>query len=226
MVRGGAAVQAVSKARPLKTEPPSAGPSKGDASKGEVTRRRIVERALELAGRYGLDALTIGDLAQDLGLSKSGLFAHFKSKERLQLEVLDTAAERISARVFEPALRKPRGEARLRGLFELWVKWINAKDSAGGCVYFAAAFEWDDRDGPVRDRLVRWQERLMEGLARIARTAVEAGQFNADHDLDQFVYELHGIMLKYHFEARLTRDRKALARARKALERLLDSART
>src|SRR3954469_13108391 len=124
------------------------------STKGEATRARIIQRALELAGNVGLESVSIGDLAQDLGLSKSGLFAHFRSKERLLLDVLEVAAEHFTARIFRPAVKKPRGEARLVALFELWLKQIHSRELPGGCVFMAGAFEWDDRQGPVRERVV------------------------------------------------------------------------
>lgn len=204
-------------------EPTSA---RADASKGEATRSRIIARALELAGHVGLESLSIGDLARELGLSKSGLFAHFRSKERLLLDVLEVAAEHFNARIFRPAVLAPRGEARLVALFEHWVKQIHSRElPGGGCVFMAGAFEWDDRQGPVRERVVGHFKTLHATLARAARISVEEGQFRRDLDLDQFANELHAILLKYHLEARLLRNRKALTHARRAFERLLADAR-
>jgi AcrR family transcriptional regulator len=180
------------------------------ASKGEATRARIIARALELAARIGLEHLSIGDLAQDLGLSKSGLFAHFKSKERLLLDVLDTAAENFRERVFRPALKAPRGEARLAALFENWVAWIHARELPGGCVYMAGAFEWDDRPGPVRERVVEHFRDLHAALVKAAKLGVLVGEFRTDLD---------------HLEARLLHNENALAHARRSFERLLADAR-
>jgi AcrR family transcriptional regulator len=197
----------------------------GVGSKGEATRQRIIQHALELAGRVGLEGLSIGDLAHELGLSKSGLFAHFKSKERLQLDVLDTAAELFRARVFEPVRRLRRGEERLIGVFENCVKWIDARNLPGGCVYIAGAFEWDDRQGPVRQRVVEWFDRFHLALVRAAQQTRDEHQFRPDVDLEQFANDLHAILMKYHLEARLMRNEKALPRARHAFERLLAAAR-
>lgn len=202
------------------------GSIRGEASKGEATRARIIARALELAGQVGLEALSIGDLARELGLSKSGLFAHFRSKERLLLDVLEVAAEHFNARIFRPAVKAPRGEARLVALFDHWVKQIHSRElPGGGCVFMAGAFEWDDRQGPVRERVVGHFKTLHATLARAARISVEEGQFRRDLDLDQFANELHAILLKYHLEARLLRNRKALTHARRSFERLLADAR-
>jgi AcrR family transcriptional regulator len=196
------------------------------SSKGEATRTRIIQRALELAGHVGLESLSIGDLAQDLGLSKSGLFAHFRSKERLQLDVLEVAAEHFKDRIFRPAVKHPRGEARLVALFENWVKQIHSRElPGGGCVFMAGAFEWDDRQGPVRERVASHFKALNATFVRAARISIEVGQFRSDLDVDQFANELHSILLKYHLEARLLRNRKALSYARRAFERLLADAR-
>jgi AcrR family transcriptional regulator len=195
------------------------------STKGEATRARIIQRALELAGNVGLESVSIGDLAQDLGLSKSGLFAHFRSKERLLLDVLEVAAEHFTARIFRPAVQKPRGEARLVALFELWLKQIHSRELPGGCVFMAGAFEWDDRQGPVRERVVGHFKALHQTLARAARISIDEKQFRADLDVDQFANELHAVLLKYHLEARLLRNRRALLHARKAFQRLLADAR-
>jgi AcrR family transcriptional regulator len=198
--------------------------SRGE-SKGEATRARIIQRALELATRVGLEGLSIGDLAQDLGLSKSGLFAHFGSKEQLQLDVLDAAAELFRAVVFDAVMRGAVGQARLVALFENMLKWVQARDLPGGCIFMAGAFEWDDAQGPVRQRMVEWFEKLNASLARVVASAVEQGEFRADLDVELLAYELHSIALKYHLETRLLRSKKALVLARRAFQRLLADAR-
>jgi AcrR family transcriptional regulator len=200
-------------------------PSSRGESKGEATRARIIQRALELATRVGLEGLSIGDLAQDLGLSKSGLFAHFGSKEQLQLDVLDAAAELFRAVVFDPVMRGAVGQARLVALFENILKWVQARDLPGGCIFMAGAFEWDDAQGPVRQRMVEWFEKLNGSITRTVAAAVEQGEFRADLDAELFAYELHSISLKYHLEARLLRSKKALTLARRAFQRLLADAR-
>jgi AcrR family transcriptional regulator len=199
--------------------------ARSEASKGEATRARIIQRALELAGHVGLESLSIGDLAQELGLSKSGLFAHFKSKERLLLDVLEVAAAHFTDRIFRPAMKQPRGEARLVALFENWVKQIHSRElPGGGCVFMAGAFEWDDRQGPVRERVVGHFKALHATLVPAVRLSIEEKQFRADLDVDQFANELHAILLKYHLEARLLQNRRALLHARRAFDRLLADA--
>jgi AcrR family transcriptional regulator len=193
--------------------------------KGEQTRHSILERAAGLASQVGLEGLTIGRLADELELSKSGLFAHFRSKEGLQVETLRFAAELFVDRVVRPALRAPRGEPRVRAIFERWLDWAKANPLPGGCVFVAAASEMDDREGPARDELVRQQTDWLELIANVARTAVREGQFRADADPEQFAYELHGIMLAAHHSSRLLRDPAAEKRARRAFETLLANAR-
>ena len=192
-------------------------------SKGELTRQAIVDEATRVASRVGLGGLTIGSLAADTGLSKSGLFAHFNSKESLQLQVLAHARSRFVDQVVRPALKAPRGEPRVRALFEHWLAWCG--DLSGGCVFVAAASELDDRPGPVRDQLVANQRDWLETVATVFRGGTSEGQFRADADPEQFAQDLYGVMLAYHHAKRLLRDPKAEERARRALERLLDAAR-
>src|SRR5678815_2314775 len=122
--------------------------------KGEVTRQAILERAAQLASVDGLRGLSIGRLAEDLKLSKSGLFAHVRSKEGLDQLVVELAGERFVEAVVKPALAAPRGEPRLRAIFEQWLRWPQRSGLPGGCFFVAAAAELDDRPSPARDRLV------------------------------------------------------------------------
>ena len=194
-------------------------------SKGEVTRQMILERALSLASELGLEGVTIGHLASDLSLSKSGLFSHFQSKEALQLQVLDFAALRFVEIVIRPAMACPAGEKRIRAMFESWLEWPKPEALPGGCVFVAAASELDDRFGPLRDRLVELQVRWLSVLAESARQAVAEGEFRPEIDGEQFAHDVYGIMLAFHHAARLLRDPKAKARARTAFESLLTAAR-
>lgn len=180
---------------------------------------------MKLASTVGIEGLTLGTLAESLELSKSGLFAHFKSREALQIAVLENAAEHFREIVVVPALRARRGEPRVRALFNHWLEWGASKALPGGCVFVSAAVELDDRPGPVRDVLVRTQKDWLDLLAQTARGAVEEGHFRKDLDVEQFAFELYGIALGSHHQSRLFRDPKALARTRKAFERLLESAR-
>lgn len=194
-------------------------------SKGEQTQERIVERALRLATRDGLEGLTFSRLATELGLSKSGLFAHFGSKEELQLQVLKAAAQHFQENVLRPALTAPRGEARLHALFDRWLAWAHDPEWPGGCIFVASAIELDDRPGPLRDYLVRTQEVFLGALARAARLSVEAGEFHSDLDPEQFAFDLYAIVLGYNHARRLMRNPRAEERARTAFARLIQTAR-
>ncbi len=188
--------------------------------KGEETKRAIVERALDLVSTVGLEKLTIGALAGATGMSKSGLFAHFRSKEQLQLQVLEEARRRFVDMVIAPALKKPRGEARVRAMFESTMQqW--EEDFPGGCIFHAVSAELDDRPGPARDYFVATQRDHADTLRRAAEIAIEEGDFRKDLDLDQFVFELRAITAAYHHFGRLLGDPGAGQRARNMFEGLL-----
>jgi AcrR family transcriptional regulator len=195
------------------------------ASKGEQTREAILTHALGLATRIGFEGLTIGRLADDLGMSKSGLFAHFRSKEALQLEILRMAGARMIETVVRPALAAPRGEPRVRALFERWLAWEQSPSLPGGCPFMAASFELDDRPGPVRDYVVQNLRDWMDTMAGAARIAVREGDFRADLDCEQFAHDCQGIGLAFVHASRLMRDPRAHARATTAFEALLRAAR-
>ncbi len=192
-------------------------------SKGAETRQAIVDHATRLASAVGLGGLSIGSLAEALGLSKSGLFAHFRSKERLQIEVLENAAQIFVAEVVLPAIKKPRGEPRVRELFDRWLKWADQK-LPGGCVFISAAAELDDKPGPVRDALIEKQEAWLGAIERAAGIAVEEGHFQADLDTKRFAFELYGIMLSAHHYGRLLEDPQTKKLARAAFAALLERA--
>jgi AcrR family transcriptional regulator len=193
--------------------------------KGDLTRKAIVDRAVSLASEVGLDGVTIGRLASELDLSKSGLFAHFQSKESLQVQTLERAAERFVEVVVLPARKAPRGEPRLRALFERWLQWPKLVPQPGGCLFVAAAIELDDRPGPARDVLVRLQREWLAALASGFRAASEEGHLRPDADSEQLAFELYGIMLVCHHSKRLMHDPRATERARRAFEGLLAAAR-
>lgn len=193
-------------------------------SKGERTRTAILDHATGLASQLGLTGLTIGVLADDLQLSKSGLFAHFRSKEALQIDVLDHAARRFAETVVSPALREPRGAPRMQALFDRWIAWERDAALPGGCIFVAATAELDDRPGPVRDRLVALQRDWISVLATSVRKAIESGLFRADADPEQFAQDMYGVMLALHFHSRLMNDAAAEARARRAFAALLEGA--
>lgn len=194
-------------------------------SKGDETRAAILDRAVAEASRLGLAGLTLGNLAREVGLSKSGLFAHFGSKEELDLAVLAAGVERFVARVMAPAFKAPRGLPRIEALFEGWLAWHRAPDLPGGCLFVGLANELDDRPGPLRDRLVAYQRDWIETLATAARIAVAEGHFRVDLDCEQFAYDFYSIELAYHHFHRLLRDPDAERRARNAFAELVTLAR-
>jgi AcrR family transcriptional regulator len=193
--------------------------------KGELTRESIVSLAASVASKVGLNGLSIGALADSLQLSKSGLFAHFGSKERLTAEVVAYAGDRFRTIVLEPALLvTPRGEPQLRAIFESWLDWPRKSGLPGGCFFVAAATELDDRPGEARDKLVALQRAWFETLAALVKRACRAGQFRSDLDTEQFSQDMYGIMLGCHHASRLLHDRRAETRARRAFANLLIAA--
>ena len=189
--------------------------------KGARTRNLILDHAVAHASEVGLEGLSIGSLASRLSLSKSGLFAHFGSKEELQLATLKAAQERFVNKVFLPALAAPRGVARMRALFHNWFDWLDSSGQPGGCVILAAAGEFDDRPGPVHDTLLAGQKELRGAIAKAVRLAIEAGELPADTDSWQLAFELFGIVLAAHHDRHLFDDLRAAERGMKAIERLL-----
>ncbi len=187
------------------------------ASKGEDTRAAILSIAMEQAAVVGLDGLSIAGLAEAASLSKSGLFAHFGSKESLQIEVIRAAADRFVHVVVQPALRAPRGVPRLLALVERWMGW-GAR--SGGCLFVSASAELDDRPGPARDALVQTQRDWLDTLAGAVRIAIAEGHLAADVDPVQAAFELHALTLGYHHARRFLRDPSAEARMRAAVAAL------
>ena len=194
-------------------------------SKGSRTREAILSEAVELAAVSGLSGVTIGTLASLTGMSKSGLFGHFGSKEALQIDTLGAAADQFAEVVVRPALQEPAGIPRIRALFDRWIQWSVRFHADGGCLFVAASIELDDQPGPTRDFLVEKQREWVDVLARSAARAVEVGAFRSNLDPDQFAYELHCVYLGFHHARRLLRDPHAEKRARAAFESLIERAR-
>ncbi len=188
--------------------------------KGQATRAAILDAALGLASHMGLEGLSIGALAEVTQMSKSGVFAHFGSREELQISVIREYHAKFEEEVFYPALQEPRGLPRLRALFERWVKRVSVELDSG-CIYISGAVEFDDRPGPVRDALVSMVRAWHGALERSIRVAVEAGHLKSDTDAHQMLFELHGLILALHHDARFLRLPGALDRAQRAFEHVL-----
>lgn len=193
----------------------------GRTTKGEETRRRIVGCALGQASLQGLRSLSIGELAAALGMSKSGLFSHFGSKEALQKAVLEEMLTRFAETVLAPARAQPHGLARVRATFDAWMKWVGGSNLPGGCPILAASFELDDQPGPLRDYLAEKMRGFAGWLAKELRRAAELGEVAGDADIEQLAFELDGIIQSFAYSRRLIGDPQAEARARAAFERLL-----
>ncbi|WP_043113172.1 TetR/AcrR family transcriptional regulator [Solimonas flava] len=195
-------------------------------SKGEQTRRLILDRALTMAGEVGLEGVSIGALAEETGLSKSGLFAHFKSKEALQLEVLQEAITRFTVQVLQPVLATPRGEPRVRRLFDKYLEWIRGDDARRGCIFQKLTSEYAGRDGAVRDRLVQSQKDWRDAIMRAVQGAIDEGHFRRDLDPAVFAHEMLGIAMVFQSAWRLMREADALPRAQAIFDALLARSRS
>jgi AcrR family transcriptional regulator len=190
--------------------------------KGEMTRAAILDVALDLASRDGLEGLTIGLLADKMNMSKSGVFAHFGSREDLQLEVLKLYHRRFEQDVFYPSIKEPRGLPRLRAMFAHWVKRVSI-EIASGCIYISGAVEYDDRPGPIREELVSMVGAWQSALLRAAQQAIECGHLKADTDAQQLVYEMYGLILAVHHDARFLRIPGSVDRASVGFNRLIEN---
>jgi AcrR family transcriptional regulator len=189
--------------------------------KGEQTRQAILDEAFSMASCIGVGALSIGVLAERTKMSKSGLFAHFGSKEELQLAVLREAQQRFADIVLRPAFRLPRGLPRLRAIVVNWLSWTREANLPGGCVINAAAAEFDDQPGPLRDEVKNGLLALRRVLAETAAKAVETGDLRPDTDVDQLAFELEGIYQVAQQSRRLLDDPAADRRALVAFDRLV-----
>ena len=190
--------------------------------KGQQTRAAILDAALALASHMGLEGLSIGALAEVTQMSKSGVFAHFGSREELQISVIREYHAKFEQEVFAPALHEARGLPRLRAMFERWVRRVTVELDSG-CIYISGAVEFDDRPGPVRDALVTMVQTWQDALERAIRMGVEEGHLRPDTDPAQMLFEVHGLILALHHDARFMRHPGAVERARVAFLRVLEN---
>ncbi len=189
-------------------------------TKGNETKELILKAALDFSSKLGLESLSIGELAKRVGMSKSGLFGHFNSKEKLQKMVIDYAAKNYTENVFLPAFKKPRGIPRILAIVETWHKW-SGKNFTGGCPFVAAAFEYDDRPGPVRDHIRHHQSTMIGSFEKAAQIAIDEGHFKKDLDVKAFAFEFYSYMLGYHLYSRLLRDEVAKERHIETVDSLI-----
>lgn len=197
---------------------PAAAPER--TSRGAETRKRILDHAVELASREGLAGLTIGTLAEALGMSKAGLFAHFGSKEELDVATIDAAREGFAQAMLPPALQAAEGLPRLLTILHHWMDY--SEKLSGGCFFSAASAELDDRPGPARDRIVAIMREWLDALERNIGEARERGHLHPDVDAAQLAFELHALELGANWARQLFHDREATRRARTAQRRLID----
>lgn len=193
--------------------------------KGERTRQSILERAVDLASLEGLEGLTIGRLADELKMSKSGLFAHFGSKEELQLAVIQAASERYINEIFRRALNHPRGYPRLLAICRAWLEYVRNRIFPGGCFFAAASFEFDGRPGPVRDTIRHLMNDWIAALEKAVKMAQDEGHVDPAVDAAQLAFELNALFFGANFAYHLLNDEDALNRAWRACESRLESLR-
>lgn len=188
--------------------------------KGQQTKAAIVDAALGLATQIGLEGLSIGALAEVAQMSKSGVFAHFGSREELQISVIREYHARFEDEVFYPAMKEPRGLPRLRALFANWMK-LTSVELDSGCIYISGAVEFDDRPGPVRDALASSVLTWHAAMKRAIAAARDEGHLRADADIEQMLFEIHGLILVLHYEARFLKSPGSIARANTGFDNIL-----
>ncbi|HSP13409.1 MAG TPA: TetR/AcrR family transcriptional regulator [Thermoanaerobaculia bacterium] len=193
--------------------------------KGERTRQSILDRAVDLASLEGLQGLTIGRLADDLAMSKSGLFAHFGSKEELQLATIAAAGDRFIEEVFRPALKAERGYPRLMAICRGWLSYIGRNVFPGGCFFAAASFEFDGRPGVVREAIAKAMHDWIGAIEKAITMAQREEQLDPDVDPKQLAFELNALFFGANFSCQLLGDKQSLERAGQAIEDRLESLR-
>ena len=188
--------------------------------KGQQTKQAIVQAAVGLSTQFGLEGLSIGTLADCMHMSKSGVFAHFGSREELQISVIREYFATFEQEVFYPALKAPQGLPRLRALFDNWMKRV-AVEIQSGCIFISGAVEFDDRTGPVRDALAYSVKTWLQALNRAVVLAKQCGHLMPDADEHQVAFEIHALILALHYEARFLKNPGSLARANRGFDDIL-----
>ena len=189
-------------------------------AKGQQTKTAIVDAALQMAAQVGLEGLSIGALAEAMQMSKSGVFAHFGSREELQISVVREYYARFESEVFHSALTLQRGLPRVRAMFENWMRYTSAELDSG-CIFISGAVEFDDRPGPVRDALIEAVMAWQEAMERAVAKARDEGHLVADADERQITFEIHALILALHYEARFLRRPGSMERALRGFDNIL-----
>lgn len=209
----------IRKARPSSARSGGA-PSGRALHKGQQTKQAIVEAALGLATQIGLEGLSIGAVAEITKMSKSGVFAHFGSREELQISVIREYFARFEQEIFYPAMKETQGFPRVQALFSNWMKRV-AVEIQSGCIFISGAVEFDDRPGPVRDALATSVQIWLNALDRAVERAKECGHLQPDADAQQMAFEIHGLILALHYEARFLKYPGSVERANKGFANIL-----
>jgi len=207
-------------------EPESSKPADGRRLRGDRTKRAILTKAVDIASAEGLEGLSIGRLASELGVSKSGLFAHFGSKQELQLETIDAASEIFEEQVWGPVAGTEPGLVRLVALIDAWLEYFQQGAFRGGCFFSNAQHEFDGRPGPVRDSIAEQKQRWMDAITAHVRSAQKRGQLQPDVEPEQLSFELDAMGVLANSLWQLNRDERAIGRARTAVRRRLQDAAT
>jgi AcrR family transcriptional regulator len=194
-------------------------------SKGALTKAVIVDQALKIASHQGLEGLTVGLLAEALAMSKSGVFAHFGSREELQLAVVREYYRRFEAQVFQPALQEPKGLARLQKMINLWVQ-TSIQELSAGCIFISGAVEFDDRPGPVRDELVRSVQTWRAALKRAIEQAVEVGDLKKDCAPEAMLFQIYSYVQGLHHDARFLQISRSVDIAAQSIQQTIDQNRS
>ena len=194
-------------------------------SKGALTKAVIVDQALKIASHQGLEGLTVGLLAEALAMSKSGVFAHFGSREELQLAVVREYYRRFEAQVFQPALQEPKGLARLQKMINLWMQ-TSIQELSAGCIFISGAVEFDDRPGPVRDELVRSVQTWRAALKRAIEQAVEVGDLKKDCTPEAMLFQIYSYVQGLHHDARFLQISRSVDIATQSIQQTIDQNRS
>jgi len=194
-------------------------------SKGALTKAMIVDQALKIASRQGLEGLTVGHLAEALAMSKSGVFAHFGSREELQLAVVREYYDRFEAAVFQPALQEPKGLARLQKMINLWMQ-TSIQELSAGCIFISGAVEFDDRPGPVRDELVRSVQIWRAALKRAIEQAIEVGDLKKDCAPEAMLFQIYSYVQGLHHDARFLQNSQSVDIATQSIQQTVDQNRS